>query len=252
MGHSDNPSRRAKAAAVWLSFAAALTGQALLAQPTPAESAPASALVTPAPQPGEPSQTAPNPEPATSGPIRPQCPPAAEGVLCIAPLTPVKLVIRTHLGSKISTSGQTFVIELAEPIVVDGKVLVPAGTTGQGEVVHAKKSGGSGASGELVLAARYLDLGERRLRLRSMNFAQAGKDSIGTVNTMNVASVAVPGLSLIGFFVKGKGIDVPEGTLAVAKTAEPFVIESSATTPVPAATVTPAQPVIEERKANET
>lgn len=164
------------------------------------------------------------------------CPPAADGALCIAALTPVRLVIRTHLGSKISTSGEWFEIELAEPIMADGKEAIPAGTRGQGEVVHAKKSGGSGASGELVLAARFLDVGGRHLRLRSMHFAAAGEDRIGTVNTLNVASAAspIPGLSLIGFFVKGKGIDLPEGTLAEAKTAEPFVFApDSAAPPAP-------------------
>lgn len=167
---------------------------------------------------------APAPNPA---PSKPGCPISETPPQCVPPLTPVKLVLRAHLGSKISKNGEWFEIELAEPIVVNGVTLVPAGTRGMGEVVHAKKSGGSGASGELVLAARYLDIGERRLRLRSLHFAAAGEDRIGTVNTLNVASAAspIPGLSLIGFFIKGKGIDLPEGTLAEAKTAEPFVLE---------------------------
>lgn len=175
---------------------------------------------------------------AIQPPVRAACPPSYQGAVCIAPLTPVRLIIRGHLGSKISKSGDLFDLELAEPVLVDGKEAIPAGTRGQGEVVHAKKSGGSGASGELVLAARYLEVGGRRLRLRSMHIATAGEDKIGAVNTLNVASVAspVPGLSLIGFFVKGKGIDLPEGTPAVAKTAEPFLIEISP----PRVTVEPA------------
>lgn len=155
---------------------------------------------------------------------------------CVPPLTPVKLVIRTHLGSKISTSGEMFEIELDQPILVDGKVAIPAGTRGVGEVVHAKKNGGSGASGELVLAARYLDVGGRRLRLRSLNFAVSAPDRVGTVNTMAVAS---PALALIGFFVKGKGIDLPEGTMADAKTAEPFVVDPPAAASPPAAPAAP-------------
>ncbi len=169
-----------------------------------------------------------------------QCPFAAAP--CIPALTPVKLVIRAHLGSKISTSGQTFPIALAAPIMVDGKELIPAGTTGKGEVVHAKKSGGSGASGELILAARYLDVGERRLRLRSLNFAVAGQDAMGTVQSINIASaVAFPALSLIGFFIQGKGIDIPDGVEAMAKTAEPFVLDplSVAAAAIEAAPVSP-------------
>lgn len=152
-------------------------------------------------------------------------------------------MIRTHLGSKISQTGQMFEIELDQPIIVDGKVVVPAGTRGVGEVIHAKKSGGSGASGELVLAARYLDVGGRRLRLRSLHFAVAGQDRIGTVTAMSVAS---PALSLIGFFVKGKGIDLPEGTPADAKTAEPFLIDPPAAAPAQTPAIPAAPPVAPE------
>ena len=155
------------------------------------------------------------------------CPPLEPGAepRCIPPLTPVLLLTRTHLGSKISTSGDMFEFELDQPITVNGKVLIPAGTRGVGEVVHAKKNGGSGASGELVLAARYLDVGGRKLRLRSLHFAAAGQDRIGTVTTMSVAS---PALALVGFFVKGKGIDLPVGTQADAKTAEAFLLDPPA------------------------
>ena len=44
-----------------------------------------------------------------------------------------------------------------------------------GEVVHAKKGGGSGAAGELVLAARYLDFEGSRVRLRSMRLDGNGE-----------------------------------------------------------------------------
>lgn len=171
------------------------------------------------PEVAAPTETA---EPAASAVQKP-----ADTRLSVPALTPVKLVIRTRLGSRISTSGESFPIVLAEPIVIDGVEVVPAGTEGIGEVVHAKKSGGSGAAGELILAARYLQLGERRLRLRSMHFALAGEDATGSVNTAAIASAAtVPLLGLFGFFVKGKGIDIPEGTQAMAKTAELFQLDA--------------------------
>ncbi|HQV03995.1 MULTISPECIES: hypothetical protein [unclassified Novosphingobium] len=177
--------------------------------------------------------------PTTCPPVEPDAEPR-----CIPPLTPVLLLTRTHLGSKISKSGEMFEFVLDQPVTVNGKVLVPAGTRGVGEVVHAKKSGGSGASGELVLAARYLDVGGRKLRLRSLHFAAAGQDRIGTVTTMSVAS---PALALVGFFVKGKGIDLPVGTQADAKTAEAFLLDPptdpAAPASPPAATPEPVQPL---------
>lgn len=128
------------------------------------------------------------------------------------------------LGSKTSKSGDTFPIRLAEPLVVDGHELVPAGTMGMGEVVHAKKAGGSGAAGELVLAARYLDVGGRHMKLRSLRLVPEGNSKINTVNTLMVATsptILAP-VALAGFFISGGQAMVPEGTVAEAKIAEAF------------------------------
>jgi hypothetical protein len=95
-----------------------------------------------------------------------------------------------------------------------------------GEVIHAKKAGGSGAPGELVLAARYVTVGERQLRLRSMRVALSGKDAIHTVDAINAASAASPlPVGLIGFAISGRNIVLTTGTIAVAKTAELFAPE---------------------------
>lgn len=211
-------------------------GQAAMAQDTPDASPPSASssemAPTPATIPPEAEIATPDietPAPATSPAPQntSQCPPpAADAAPCIPALTAVRIAIRAHLGSKISQSGQTFAIELAEPVVIDGTEVLPAGTPGMGEVVHAKKSGGSGASGELILAARYLEIAGRRLRLRSMNFAAAGEDNVGAVTSAAIASSAtIPVLAFVGFLVKGKPIDIPEGTLVNAKTAEPFVLD---------------------------
>lgn len=130
------------------------------------------------------------------------------------------------LGSKISKSGDSFQIRLVQPIMVDGKVAVPAGTLGMGEVIHAKKGGGGGAAGELVLAARYLDFAGRKLRLRSMNFAQNGHSNTGTANAIAVAGAASPlPIGLVSFLITGGQTTVPQGTIADAKTAEAFTAQ---------------------------
>lgn len=158
----------------------------------------------------------------------------------IPKLTPVTLKINDELGSKLSTSLERFKITLVEPVVVDGVEVVPVGATGEGEVVHAKKAGGMGAAGEIVLAARFLDVNGRQLKLRSMNIAAAGKGATNEINTMNAigagASVFVPApIGMVGFFIAGKNIVVPSGTIAMAKTAEDFVLSdflSSSTTKI--------------------
>lgn len=147
--------------------------------------------------------------------------------LIIPALTPVSLEIQADLGSKISTTGGHFPVSLLAPVIVDGREVIPAGTTGEGEIVHAKKAGGSGAGGELVLAARFLAIGDRRLKLRSMRLALAGRDASQTVNAINAASAAGPlPIGLIGFAITGRNVLVPKGTTANARTAEAFSIET--------------------------
>lgn len=149
----------------------------------------------------------------------------ASGELLLPKLTPVLIQVLAPLGSKLSKTGDTFPIALAQPIVIGGKEVVAAGATGMGEVIFAKKSGGMGAAGELVVTARYLDVGGRRLELRSMHFAEAGKDNYKLVNGIMIGSAAtfVP-VSFVGFFITGKQVNVPMGALAEAKTAEDFTL----------------------------
>ncbi|MEP9357807.1 hypothetical protein [Sphingomonas sp. KR3-1] len=178
--------------------------------------------------------TVPAPIQAVAAPLPPG--PACEPSLTIPALTPVTVEMLEPLGSKISMPGAFFALRLAAPIIVDGVELLPAGASGRGEVIHAKRAGGSGAGGELVLAARFLEVCGRQLRLRSMQVSPNGKSKTGTVDSINMASAAVaPGLSLIGFMIKGGEVNVPSGTLAQAKTAELFTLAPPVQAPVPEA-----------------
>jgi hypothetical protein len=144
--------------------------------------------------------------------------PAPCHCVTIPALTPVSVEILTPLGSKTSRTGDTFPIRLAQPIIIGDGEVVPAGAMGVGEVIHAKKSGGMGAAGELVLAARYVEVSGRRLTLRSLNLALAGSSRIGAVDALNAASAAGPlPIGLIGFFIAGGQVVVPQGTVAQAK-----------------------------------
>lgn len=153
---------------------------------------------------------------------------------CIPALTPVKIELTEPLSSRTNVTGQTFALSLVSPLAVDGKDLIPAGTKGQGEVVHAKKTG-VGVGGELVLAARFLQIGERRLRLRSMHLNGTGRDQQGLAFAVGV-TVGLPAL-----FVRGKHIDVPAGAFADAKTAEPFWVDVGA-----ASTASSVEPASED------
>lgn len=161
-------------------------------------------------------------------------PPAAPTTTLVIPaLTTVALEMLDTISSATSHTGDSFALRLSKPIVVDGVEVVPAGATGVGEVVHAKKSGGSGAAGELIAAARYLDVDGRRLRLRSMQVATTGRDQT------ELAMISAQAISFFAFAVRGKNTEIPKGLHVTAKVAEAFAVTVPPTPPAPVAPPAP-------------
>lgn len=130
----------------------------------------------------------------------------------------------TPLSSKTARADEMFPIRLIQPIVVNGRVVAPRGTMGEGQVIQAAKSGWGGKAGELVVTARYLDVGGVRVPLRRFRMGEpdTGKDRR---DSAFVASMAVP---LAGFFMNGGEKTVREGTVANA------IIAADTDIPLPA------------------
>jgi hypothetical protein len=77
--------------------------------------------------------------------------PRPAAVCCrLARLTPVSLRIDQAIDSDKAQVGQSFAIRLAEPIDLGAGLIIPVGTAGMGEVVHAAKSRAMGKPGELL------------------------------------------------------------------------------------------------------
>jgi hypothetical protein len=154
--------------------------------------------------------------------------------ITIPRLTEVVVAVMADLSSNESQRGQTFPIRLIQPIVIDGVEVVPAGAEGEGEVVHAKGSGGMGAAGELLLTARYILHNGQRIDLRSFRMGAEANSRIDTVNAINVASTAaLPLVGLVGFFIEGDALRVATGTPALAKLSADVVV------PLPSAEASP-------------
>lgn len=160
----------------------------------------------------------------------------------IPTLTPVKLEILATINSSINKIGEHFPIRLTAPIALPDGGEVPAGTMGQGDVVHAAKSRFGGKPGELILAVRWLDWNGTHIPLRSLRYLPptTGKNNQGTAEALNLAGSVAPGASIIALFITGGEVIIPEGTLAEAKT--------SAAVPIPVApTVHNDQPETERK-----
>lgn len=148
----------------------------------------------------------------------PDAAPETAPELLLAKGTQIVIAVDKEVGSKISTAGEMFPIRLAQPIEVDGVTLLPAGITGEGQVVHAKKAGMAGSAGELLLAARYLDYAGRRIDLRSFKFIEEGGEILSRgQNNVDLASATNAAIGPLGFFIGGGNTTIAPGTLATAK-----------------------------------
>jgi hypothetical protein len=161
----------------------------------------------------------------------PSPPPLAEPAPCctLPALTEVSIEFLTTINSQANQIGEHFPIKLAEPIIVNGQALVPAGTPGSGDVVHAAKSRFGGKPGELILAVRYLELNGIRIPLRSLRYDDGrGKDNGDSALALAAAGGVVGGV--ISMFVTGGEVTIPTGTKAFAKTSAAVTLAPPAST----------------------
>lgn len=160
---------------------------------------------------------------------------------CLPAGTLVELEIDQVLSSAAQKRGDRFVIKLHAPILHGETVLMPTGTGGVGEIIHAERSRGGGKPGELLIAARYLDAGGVQVPLRGLKFGGQGKDN------SDVALGAAMAIGLFAHFIRGREIEIPAGTVVTAKLAQDFPLhaadaEHSSEAATPAASSTTATP----------
>lgn len=173
----------------------------------------------------------------TSVPPSPVADPAAKMApepLFLARNTPVVLELAEPVGSKKSQVGDHFSLRLRDPIIVDGKIVAPAGITGVGEVIHVAKAGFGGKPGEILVAARYLEWGSIRLPLRSMRIGVSGDDRTG--QAVAAGMVLLP----LAFIIPGGEIEIPAGTSATARLAADVPLTVAAPSASPSVSIPPA------------
>lgn len=142
--------------------------------------------------------------------------------------TEIHLRLLEPVASNTHKHGDRFKLEVVEAVAVDGDVVIPAGAACVGEVVHAAKAGFGGKAGELILASRFIQVGDREVKLRSFSAAK-GTDR---------ANLAL-GLSIVvvGIFVQGNNIVLPAGTDVFAS-----IAADSELAPVPSEPSVPSEP----------
>ena len=165
----------------------------------------------------------PHPYASPSAPSHPQTGSGygAQPYCCVLPEGTAAAV---QLVDAVSTSnakaGDSFAIRLAAPVIVDGQVVLPAGTPGSGHVVQASGPGLGGKGAKLVVSADYLTVGGGEVPLGGLQLTGTGKDHTTAADLASLGGwISLP-LSFVGFAVTGGGIEIPAGTNAAAKVAQ--------------------------------
>ena len=116
----------------------------------------------------------------------------------------IPLRFLSTVSSGTHARGQQFDLEVTDNINVGATVVIPAGSIATGEVIHADRARGLGKAGELIISARYVMVGERRIKLRSQ-LSMTGQ------NKSMQAMYLVP-------WIRGKNLEVPAETEVIART----------------------------------
>jgi hypothetical protein len=112
------------------------------------------------------SDTAPSSSPSSSASAKKAAAPKPRPIIVPAD-TSISVVLDQPVGSKISTTGQTFAATVEEPVEVDGKMAIPKGTRASGIVKDAKAAGQFKGGAVLELALISVTVGDNEYEIQT-------------------------------------------------------------------------------------
>ena len=137
----------------------------------------------------------------------------------------VTIELTERVGTRGHRHGDHFRLKLAEPLVVDDRVVIPAGAAGEGEIVDVARPGMSGRPGKLILAARYVDVGGTHVALNALRLSGVGESRRDRSAALSIGGL--PG-TLVALVLTGGDLEYPAGARAQAKILADVVIPPSA------------------------
>ena len=147
---------------------------------------------------------------------------------------PLRLLEELTTKGKMLRVGQRIRMETAEPILVQGVVVVPVGSPAVGEVTDVINKGMWGKSGHLAGRVLYMNVNGRQVRL------SGAFDDKGVAG--GVGAVAVSALIFLpaGFFMTGTSAMLPVGTVVKGFVDEDVPLAMTVTATQPLAVMAPA------------
>lgn len=122
-------------------------------------------------------------------------------------------------------------LEVLDPVLVNGMVVIPAGSPAIAEITDVRNKGMWGKSGKINARMLYVTVGDRKIRLRGVF------DDHGVTGTAGVAAIAF--VPVAGLFTTGTSASLPLGAAVKGFVDEDVPLTVAvAPTPAPAAVPT--------------
>jgi hypothetical protein len=148
----------------------------------------------------------------------------------------------TTKGKKLKV-GQRFHMEVAENVVMQDQVVIPAGSPAIGEISEVRNKGMWGKSGHLTARIMYVTVNGRQIRM------SGGFDDKGVTGTAGVVG-AIALVPVAGFFMTGTSAKIPMGTAVKGFVDEDVPLTIAAAAPAPLVVGAPAvQPAVQTAPA---
>lgn len=120
--------------------------------------------------------------------------------------TPIEVATTTEISSKTHPLGTVVDLKTLNPILVDGIVVIPAGSTVKGRVSQCQKSRLFGGAGSIEIEAKSITaIDGTMVPISNVTFSNTGKSNLGWAIIGTVCC-------LFGFLIHGTNGVIPSGT----------------------------------------
>jgi hypothetical protein len=131
----------------------------------------------------------------------------------------IDLVFIDPVDSKANKTGDMIAMKVADDVMAGADVIIPAGTPVVAEIIHAARARAGGKPGELIVSARYIQMGSVQIPMKGFKFGTSGTGkSKVTESAVAAFVIAAP----IALFIAGGEKHAEPGTRAFAKLKDDF------------------------------
>ena len=150
---------------------------------------------------------------------------------------PLRLLEELTTGGKKLRVGHRFRLETSAPVLVQGVVVIPAGSPAVGEITDVRNKGMWGKSGKLNARVLHVTVNGRQIRLTG------GFDDKGVAGGIGAVAVSAIVFLPAGFFMTGTSAKVPVGAAVKGFIDEDVSLSLPASAPPPLVVGAPAVPM---------